>query len=338
MSIPEPDFAHLLAMTDQYGTYEHALFASPRREHGYCTDDVARVLVVTARERFPSAEVQNLARASLRFVAAAQGHLGDCKNRRDSTGTWTDAPSLEDCWGRSLWGLGEAVRSRDPWLSGRATNLFERGARQRSPWLRSTAFAALGASAVLASSPQNRSARLLLTDAAVMLDLPQGRSDWPWPEERLSYADAAVVEAMLAVGNALGEASLLGRGLELLAWLLDRQTNEGHLSVTPVGGSGPGDPAGRFDQQPIEVAALAEACARALRSRPATRPGCSACAAAWIGSSARTTPVRSCGTPPRAVASTGLRQGEPNLNQGAESSLAFLSTCQIARNLSSVAR
>ena len=337
MSIPEPDFAHLLAMTDQYGTYEHALFASPRREHGYCTDDVARVLVVTARERFPSAEVQNLARASLRFVAAAQGHLGDCKNRRDSTGTWTDAPSLEDCWGRSLWGLGEAVRSRDPWLSGRATNLFERGARQRSPWLRSTAFAALGASAVLASAPQNRSARLLLTDAAVMLDLPQGRSDWPWPEERLSYADAAVVEAMLAVGNALGEASLLGRGLELLAWLLDRQTNEGHLSVTPVGGSGPGDPAGRFDQQPIEVAALAEACARAyqLTRDEAWVLGVRRCMDWFLGENDAAAVMWD---PATGGGFDGLEAGGPNLNQGAESSLAFLSTCQIARNLSSVAR
>ena len=337
MSIPEPDFAHLLAMTDQYGTYEHALFASPRREHGYCTDDVARVLVVTARERFPSAEVQNLARASLRFVAAAQGHLGDCKNRRDATGTWTDAPSLEDCWGRSLWGLGEAVRSRDPWLSGRATNLFERGARQRSPWLRSTAFAALGASAVLASSPQNRSARLLLTDAAVMLDLPQGRPDWPWPEKRLSYADAAVVEAMLAVGNALGEASLLRRGLELLAWLLDRQTNEGHLSVTPVGGSGPGDPAGRFDQQPIEVAALAEACARAYQL---TRDeewvlGVRRCMDWFLGENDAAAVMWD---PATGGGFDGLEAGGPNLNQGAESSLAFLSTCQIARNLSSVAR
>ncbi len=46
---PQPRFDHLLAMTDDRGTFEHAELADPRREHGYCTDDMARVLVVCTR-------------------------------------------------------------------------------------------------------------------------------------------------------------------------------------------------------------------------------------------------------------------------------------------------
>src|SRR6202042_3932298 len=38
---------------------------------------------------------------------------------------------------------------------------------------------------------------------------------------------------------------------------------DGHLSVVPVGGWGPGEVRPAFDQQPIEVAALADACMRA---------------------------------------------------------------------------
>ena len=68
---------------------------------------------------------------------------------------------------------------------------------------------------------------------------------------------------MIAAGVALGCESLVDEGLDLLAWLLGHETNDGHLSVTPVGGSGPGDTRPAFDQQPIEVAALADACARA---------------------------------------------------------------------------
>ena len=41
-------------MTDRYGTYEHADGSAPRPEHGYCTDDMARVLVVTSREPVPA--------------------------------------------------------------------------------------------------------------------------------------------------------------------------------------------------------------------------------------------------------------------------------------------
>ena len=40
---PEPNFAHLVHMTGTQGTYEHALFTEPRPEHGFCTDDMARV-------------------------------------------------------------------------------------------------------------------------------------------------------------------------------------------------------------------------------------------------------------------------------------------------------
>ena len=61
-----PRFDHLLSMTDELGTFEHALFAEPRPEHGYCTDDMARVLVVASREPEPSPAVQWLIRLALR--------------------------------------------------------------------------------------------------------------------------------------------------------------------------------------------------------------------------------------------------------------------------------
>ena len=50
LETPAPDFGHLLSMTDERGTFEHALFSEPSPEHGYCTDDMARVLVVATRE------------------------------------------------------------------------------------------------------------------------------------------------------------------------------------------------------------------------------------------------------------------------------------------------
>ena len=71
-------------------------------------------------------------------------------------------------------------------------------------------------------------------------------------------------EAMIAAGSVLDRPELLQRGLDLLGWLLTRETQRGHLSVAPVGGAGPEDDEPGFDQQPIEVAALADACARAL--------------------------------------------------------------------------
>ena len=48
-----PKFDHLLQLTDRRGTFEHARHAEPSPDVGYRTDDVARVLVVPAREPGP---------------------------------------------------------------------------------------------------------------------------------------------------------------------------------------------------------------------------------------------------------------------------------------------
>src|SRR4051794_2025085 len=251
-------------MTDDRATFEHALFRDPRPEHGYCTDDMARVLVVTTREPQPTPAVRRLAEISLRFLSAAQGMEGDYRNRLNQRGRWDDRHRVEDCWGRSIWGLGTATaRSDTDWMRQTAIVQFERAALRRSRWPRATAFAALGAAEVLAVRPDHRPARQLLIDAADGMAMARGDAAWPWPEDRLTYANAVLPEAMIAAGTVLDRPALLQSGLELLAWLVDQQMTEGHLSVTPAGGSGPGDDRPGFDQQPIEVAALADACARA---------------------------------------------------------------------------
>ena len=68
---PTPVFAHLLRMTDHRATFEHACLTEPRRDHGYCTDDMARVLVVTTREPDAPGAVKGLAGKALQFILAS---------------------------------------------------------------------------------------------------------------------------------------------------------------------------------------------------------------------------------------------------------------------------
>ena len=334
-----PRFDHLCQLTDDRGTFEHALFTEARREHGYCTDDMARVLVVATREPHATSRVLELARTSIRFLADAQGSDGRYRNRMNQRGRWEDRPALEDCWGRSIWGLGTTVsHSNDIWLRVSAMVQFERAVKQRSEYPRAMAFAAIGAAELLAAEPRHRGARALLTDAADAMALPRVDTGWPWPEARLRYANAVVPEAMIAAGSALERPSLLRHGLQLLSWLLDYETSkDGHLSVTPVGGAGPGDARPAFDQQPIEVAALADACARAAcRGRGATLAGWHQRRAGLVPWGKRR-PTRHVGQEDR----RRLRRPHPggaNLNEGAESTLALLATLQHARRLVTVAR
>jgi hypothetical protein len=335
---PAPNFDHLIHMTDGHGTFEHALFAEPRPENGYCTDDMARVLVVASREPDATPAVRDLISLSLNFLDEAIDAGGTCRNRKNRFGLWEDHPSVDDCWGRAIWGLGSAASHCDDIAASRATtSLFDRACVQRSVWARAMVFAGLGAAEILATQPEHLGARDLLTATADLLEhMPVG-VEWVWPEPRLTYANAALPEAMIAAGSMLDRPRLLGRGLELLSWLLERESVDGHLSLTPAGGAGPKDTSPRFDQQPIEAASMADACARAAAVDDDQRwsNGVELAVNWFLGQNDRQTMMWNTST---GGGFDGLESGGANLNQGAESTLALLSTLQHGRSFALVAR
>jgi hypothetical protein len=285
--------------------------------------------VVTAREPRPNASVRSLAQGSLAFVGDAMGPRGECHNRRSADGTWETEASTKDCWGRSLWGLGTAAASMQFPIAGPARSLFERGAEQRSQYPRAMAFAALGAASVITVDPTNAAALSLLRDAADSMLESRDDPAWPWPEPRLYYANALLPDAMIAVGHALERPELVAEGLSLLGWLLARETRDGHLSVTPADGSGPGDFGPRFDQQPIELSTMADACARALSvdESPRWLEGIRM-ANAWFDADNDAKVMM--WDPVTGGGFDGLHADVANQNQGAESTLALVSTRQQA--------
>ena len=331
---PGPNYRHLQRLTDDNGLFEHARFGEPRPEHGYCLDDVARGLVVTCREPDPSPAVRALAGRYLDFTLSAIGPDGACHNRMSRDGRWSDEPGLGDWWGRALWGLGvAAVAAPTRAMRARAVLGFRAAARRRSPDRHAMAFAALGAGELLMHRPEEASARAVLADAVVAIAVPDASdSVWPWPEPRLRYASGAIVEALLLAGAALPDPAVRTAGFELLDFLVRTEIRDDRLSVTPVAGRGVDDTGIGFDQQPIEVAALADACARGFdlsadeRWRSAVRS-----AWAWFtGDNDSATPMFD---PITGAGFDGLQVGGCNQNQGAESTLAFLSTAQQAQRL-----
>ncbi len=317
-----PPFGHLRRLTDAGGLHEHARGTAPHRPHGYCVDDVARALVVVAREG--DADLADLREQYLAFVLAAQAGDGAFRNRRGADRRWRGRPSTEDCWGRALWGLGSAADDL------RALAAFELGARLRSPHPRSMAYAALGAAEVVRRDPAHPVALDLLAAAAGVIGRPTPRPGWPWPEPRLAYANAVLPDALLAAGGALAAPRLVADGLTLLGWLLDLQTRDGRLSLVPVGGRGPADPAPGLDQQPIEAAALADACARAyaLTGDGRWRDGVERAAAWFLGANDAGVALYDAAS---GGGCDGMHRSGRNENQGAESTLALVSTWQHAR-------
>jgi glycosyltransferase involved in cell wall biosynthesis len=337
--VPAPRFGHLLDLSDSTGVFEHAKGTAVRREHGYCTDDVARALVVLMREPERPPRLERLAETCLWFLEQAQRPDGRFHNRRSPTGGWLDGAGPDDSTGRALWAAGEAAAAATTQEQrARAGRLLEAGAGFRSRWPRANAFAILGAVALLAAAPARpAAAHALLGAAAAGLGRVSRDRGGPWPEPRLAYANAVLADARIAAGVELADDGLLEEGLQLLEWLVGVETRGAHFSFTPVGGWAPGEPRPGFDQQPIEAATMTDACARAFDATgdPVWADRAQVAAAWFLGRNDVGVPLLDART---GGCKDGLERDGVNENEGAESTIALIGALQQARRVQAAAR
>ena len=328
-AVGAPEYLHLARLTDGTGVFEHALHDEARPEHGYCLDDVARGLLVVVREPEQDHALGVLAETYLRFVEAAVTSDGRAHNRRAVDGGWTDDAATGDWWGRAIWALGTATASAaTPLMRRRAHRAFTRAAQRTSPHLHASAFAALGACAVLKVRPTDAGALRLAHHLIGMVLPPDGRS-WLWPQTRMTYGSGSIAEALLSSGIAVGDPAAAAHGLALVRFVLERETSDGHLSVTGTAGRGPDDHERMFDQQPIEVAAIADAAAAAYAMTGAPE-WLDAVRLAWAWFEGDNDSGTSMVDHASGAGYDGLEIDGRNDNRGAESTLAALSTWQLA--------
>lgn len=324
---------HLKRLSTPVGLYEHALFDVPRPEHGYCVDDVARGLILLCNESELDQDSQILLSQFLDFTLGAITEDGSCHNRMNTDGVWTDKPSTADCWGRAIWALGVcAVRAPNETQRSRALKGFRELTHASTTDLMPLVFAALGAGEVFIAHPEEIGAKKILMTARSKL-LPSNANDvWPWPEARLRYSNGSIVQAVLLAGVALDDQKTVNTGLKMLNFLIDTETDGEHFSVTPVGGRSPGDAKPGFDQQPIELAAIASACAQAWSITDDTK-WLVEVSRAWLWFLGANDVGAKMFIPDTGAGYDGLHARGPNLNQGAESTIAMLSTAQHVERL-----
>jgi glycosyltransferase involved in cell wall biosynthesis len=333
--LPPLKLDHLRHMTDETGILQHAIFTVPNYREGYCTDDNARALMVSAlMEALGIKKSIELASRYLAFLwYAFNTETKRFRNFMDYQRHWQEDSGSDDSHGRALWALGTVLgNANTAALQGMAGWLFE----QALPAIRDTtsprawAFALIGIHEYLRRFSGDRRANQIREELAErLLTLYRShRSDkWRWFENGLSYCNAALPHALLMCGQWIANRAMAEAGLESLGWLAGLQRSDasgGHF--VPIGSNGfyqRGGERARFDQQPVEAQAMVSACLEAARvtgnqlwNREARR------AFDWfIGRNDLNLPLYD---PTTGGCRDGLHPDRPNENQGAESTLAFL--------------
>jgi len=271
--LPKLNFDHLLRMTDGVGMLQHSKFTVPNREHGYCVDDNARALIVavTAHDLKPlDLSIKDLASAYQSFIDHAfNSDTGLFRNFMSYERLWLEEKGSEDSHGRALWSLGVALAlGRDEGQLSHADDLFERAlpAAKHFTSPRAVAFTIIGIHAFLSRYPGNgqmESMCKILSNKVMQWFRNTASEDWPWCEETLTYDNARLPQALLLSGQLLGDDEMLQTALRALNWLKEIQHDESGSYFAAIGNHGwftrGGDKA-QFDQQPIEAAAMVDAC------------------------------------------------------------------------------
>jgi glycosyltransferase involved in cell wall biosynthesis len=332
--VPALDLRHLRRLTDGTGILQHSKYWVPDRQHGYCTDDNARALIVVSRAAAHMTGGEDLQELAVRYLAflrhAFNPERGMFRNLMGYERRWLEEQGSPDSHGRALWALGVAAAELpDDTLRLLSQQLLHQAlpAAENLPDLRATAFALLGLAAYLERYGGDSAAkrtRGLLAERLWCAFRSATEPAWPWPEETLTYANAVLPQALLESGRQLGCREMVDCALACLHWLMEVQTLDGHFSA--IGNQGwyrRGGVRARFDQQPIEAQASLDACISAFRAT-GERLWLDRALAAFhwflggndLGQGLYDHRTGGC--------YDGLQPTGVNLNQGAESTLAWL--------------
>jgi glycosyltransferase involved in cell wall biosynthesis len=342
LEIASPRLDAVARLSDGCGMAQHAIFSVPDRSHGYCVDDNCRALMLM--HRFVGEHAQRADELAVVYAAFVQyawnGSRGRFRNFMAFDRSWLEEEGSEDSFGRTLWSLGVTASSaRSHGLRRWALHLFDQVAPHArsltSP--RTQAFSMLAADALLDAHPGHDLARALLQEGGRRLSgllMEHRRTGWDWFEPMLAYDNARLPEALMRAGRRLDDRAMQNAGLAAMAWLDEVQTNEdGQFRAVGTDSFGRAYAAPLpFDQQPLEAWATIDAAQVAGRITDSGRWSATARRAyAWyLGSNDLSLPL---GSGSDGGCFDGLMSDRVNLNQGAESVLAFQFACCAMREI-----
>jgi glycosyltransferase involved in cell wall biosynthesis len=343
--LPRINLNHLCIMTDDTGVLQHAKYTVPNRAHGYCVDDNARALIVVVRAHELGridTSLTDLASIYLSFLDDAfNPETGRFRNFMSYSRKWLETIGSEDSHGRALWALGVmAGWGNNSGQVALATKIFNDAlpALEHFSDSRAIAFPILGMQAYLRRHEGDQRVRELMKSLGDRL-LARFRhfasKDWQWHEAELNYDNARLPEALMACGRVTNDDAMVKTGIDVLAWLRDIQVDPSGGWFAPVGNHGWYPKSGRkarYDQQPLEAAAMINASTEAYQCTQHEEwvQLASTCFNWYLGKNDQQLNLYDHAT---GGCRDGLMRNGVNENQGAESTLSYLCSLLAIYNL-----
>jgi hypothetical protein len=226
--LPEVNLEHLRLMTDDTGVLQHAMFSVPRYDDGYCLDDNARALLLMAVLEDAGTEdphtVRGLASRTYRIALTRTAVI---QKPHVVLPAWIE-PCGSGAATVALTGRSGHRRPRQPSGDAKSRSLFAAALPAVSEFTspRAWAFALLGIDEYLRAFQGDSGVQSLRKALAERLfDLYQRASapDWPWFEERVTYCNARLSQALLVFGSWMEHEEMIRAGLRSLEWLVSIQ-------------------------------------------------------------------------------------------------------------------
>ena len=331
-NLPPVKLNHLRLLTDSTGMLQHATHSIANYKSGYTTDDNARALVAVLKYHalFNSMDSETLAMICLGFLHYVQQPDGTFHNNVSFERKFLEEETGWDCFGRVLWACGYAVYSK---LYENAKATAKKMFDEAMPNLgkledcRPIAFAIIGLHYYHSAKPEqvDLKEKIIFLGEKLLLMLERNSgADWHWFEQELTYCNARIPHALFLAYQSTKDSRFLEAAERSFAFL-ESKTIESGMFV-PVGQRGwfpKGGPKAIFDQQPIEASAMVDAAVEAFKVTGKENYKRTAVVSfEWfLGRNSLQARVYD---DVNGACFDGLTETEPNKNQGAESTIAYL--------------
>ena len=330
--IPKINISHLDKLTDDFGIIQFSNYSSPDIESGYTLDDNARAMIVcgTLYKKIQRNKQIKQIKTYLDYIKHVQQTDGKLLNIVDKHKNVDSNSWSEEAFGRAIHALGyiTSVHNLPKELKRNAISILNNSYNKiyELTHPRAIASAISGIHHYNKENYSEKNIELIHKLAKNLVEIYEQNSHkkWQWFQPFMTYSNAKLSEALMLAYISTQEKKYLDIGKKSFDFLIQKTFNKNMF--IPIGQDGWHDDKIRsyFDQQPIEAATMTRALILSYKifQDPKYQNLSLNCFNWFLGQNIISKVVYNEQT---GGCHDGIGRTEINTNQGAESSLAYLS-------------